>query len=304
MWTREKLLHPATAIALVALFVSLGGVTYAAATIGTNQIKNAAVTNAKLRNGAVSGAKIRKGAISANRIARGAVRGDRIARDGVTARELRAGAVATGKLADGAVSAPKLAVGSVTTAKLADNSVGGAKLGNGQVGTAKLADRGVTNGKLADGAVTAAKLAPGAAVAGSGQLLTTRVQLGNGQVGAPLLTLPGIGRLQATCTAGSAAVSLASTAAAALDVQVTWTDQVRATDPAQSTRVTRQPVAPNSLVAVSNNGVGGVQSATWQIASTAPAPAVPGAAPPVATAWVSSGAAGQNCVVTVQALAS
>jgi hypothetical protein len=54
---------PALVISLIALFVSIGGVGYAAATIGTNDIQNGAVTNSKLRDGAVSSAKLGDGQV-------------------------------------------------------------------------------------------------------------------------------------------------------------------------------------------------------------------------------------------------
>jgi hypothetical protein len=46
-------------VAIIALVVSLGGVTYAATQIGTKQLKNGAVTTKKLRTGAVTSAKTR-----------------------------------------------------------------------------------------------------------------------------------------------------------------------------------------------------------------------------------------------------
>lgn len=57
MSRREKLMHPATFISLLALFVALGGVGYAATRIGTKQLKNRAVTNKKLANNSVTSRK-------------------------------------------------------------------------------------------------------------------------------------------------------------------------------------------------------------------------------------------------------
>lgn len=64
-WRRPS---PALAISLVALFVSLGGVGYAAIriphnSVGTAQLRNGAVTNVKIRQNAVSSGKIRPNAI-------------------------------------------------------------------------------------------------------------------------------------------------------------------------------------------------------------------------------------------------
>lgn len=71
MLSKEKLLHPATAIALLALFVALSGVTYAAARIGTSQIANGAVTRAKLANHSVSNAKLGRAAVNSDNLVAG-----------------------------------------------------------------------------------------------------------------------------------------------------------------------------------------------------------------------------------------
>ena len=51
MLSKERLLHPATIIAVIALLVALSGAGYAATTIGTSQLKNNAVTTPKIKNG-------------------------------------------------------------------------------------------------------------------------------------------------------------------------------------------------------------------------------------------------------------
>lgn len=51
-------------VASIALFVSIGGIGYAAATIGTSDIKNGAVTKKKLHKGAVSTNKIKGNAVT------------------------------------------------------------------------------------------------------------------------------------------------------------------------------------------------------------------------------------------------
>jgi hypothetical protein len=73
---------PALVVALIALFVALGGTSHAArhaigsiakATVGSGQIKNGAVTNPKIRNGAVSTAKIQNNAVASAKIKNHAV---------------------------------------------------------------------------------------------------------------------------------------------------------------------------------------------------------------------------------------
>lgn len=59
--------HPATAIALLSLFISLSGIAYAASlpknSVGSKQIKKKAVTNAKIRTGAVDSRTIKDGSV-------------------------------------------------------------------------------------------------------------------------------------------------------------------------------------------------------------------------------------------------
>jgi hypothetical protein len=59
---------PALVISVIALFVSIGGIGYAAATIGTNDIKRGAVTANKLHKSAVTTKKIKDGAVNGNKV--------------------------------------------------------------------------------------------------------------------------------------------------------------------------------------------------------------------------------------------
>ena len=64
---------PALIIAMIALFVALGGGAYAAGKIGTSDIKNKAVTKAKVDKKAISSGKLVKGAVKTNKVADDAI---------------------------------------------------------------------------------------------------------------------------------------------------------------------------------------------------------------------------------------
>jgi hypothetical protein len=175
-----------TVIALLALFVGLSGTAYAAATVGTSDLKNQAVTTPKIADGAVTAKKISTQAVGPAKIALGAIR---------TAKIFDA-AVTTAKLADGSVNTAKLADNSVTSSKIADGNVTSNDLGNNSVTTSKIADGNVTNADLGNNSVTSAKIAEGQIRAGdlgvinarsnsttinSGQFLSVTVQCSAGE---------------------------------------------------------------------------------------------------------------------------
>ena len=109
---RVPLPSPAMAVALCALFVALGGASYALTiprnSVGPNQLRTHAVTSTKLGTGAVTTRAIRDGAISGRKIGSG----------GVHASDLAGGSVRSAALANGAVTGAKLAPDSVTATQL------------------------------------------------------------------------------------------------------------------------------------------------------------------------------------------
>ncbi len=122
--SRLRLPSPAMAVALLALFVALGGSAWAVSKVGTNQLKNNAVTTPK----------IRASAVNASRLANGAVTGPKIAPGAVGPAGLGPGAVGFDALADSAVQGSKIAPEAVGTGALANGAVTAAKLAEGAVG--------------------------------------------------------------------------------------------------------------------------------------------------------------------------
>ena len=79
MFSRSKFrISPGSVLALIALFVALGGVSYAAVTINGNNIQNNSIPGKKLKNGAVTNNKVKANSLRANRLtaaARASLRG-------------------------------------------------------------------------------------------------------------------------------------------------------------------------------------------------------------------------------------
>ncbi len=112
---------PAMVVASLALFVSLGGGAYAAVSVppnsvGTAQLKNAAVTGAKLHGNAVSSPKVEDGSLLAQDIKAG---------------QIAAGLGAAGGDLTGSYPDPSIASGAVTNAKLAADAVNTANFNPG-----------------------------------------------------------------------------------------------------------------------------------------------------------------------------
>jgi Collagen triple helix repeat (20 copies) len=73
LFRRSKLrISPATVLSLIALFVALGGVSYAAVKINGANIQNNSIPGSKLMNGAVGNNKVRANSLQANRLTPGA----------------------------------------------------------------------------------------------------------------------------------------------------------------------------------------------------------------------------------------
>ncbi len=76
------------ALSATALFVALGGTALAVTQIGTNQIKDGAVTTSKLHDKAVTNAKLGKGSVGNGKIASNAVTGSKVKDGSLTASDV------------------------------------------------------------------------------------------------------------------------------------------------------------------------------------------------------------------------
>ena len=243
MFSKERLLHPATIIALMALLVALSGVGYAATTIGTAQLKNNAVATPKIKNAAVNTAKLKNSAGNASKLA--------------------SNAVTAAKIASNAVTAAKIAGAAVGTSALANGAVDGNKLANDSVGTAELGPSAVTGAKIAGGTITAANIAPGQVVTGKGQLFSGRLVLPIATGNETLLAMPGVATFAADCTDTGARTTVTNAAGKAITATV-W--GLNAGTPPSPFAIETPLIIGASTAPLANTGAGGVQGATWQVA--------------------------------------
>jgi hypothetical protein len=136
-----KLKRPSvpTVIALLALFVALGGPAQAQRFI-----------NGKLRKGSVTTRAIKDRSVQVRDLNRRAVR---------SLQSTPNNSINEAKLANGSVTPGKLAGGAVGSAAIADAGVTGADLAPFSVGTAAVVDGSITGAKVADGSLGAQDIA-------------------------------------------------------------------------------------------------------------------------------------------------
>jgi hypothetical protein len=121
---RRGRLSYANVTASLALFVALGGTSYAAIklpakSVGTIQLKSRAVTNAKIAVGAVDGHKVRNFSLIGADLGAGAVDGSKVRDGSLTGADIAAGAVDGSKVRDGSLTGADVA-GKVAAATIAD----------------------------------------------------------------------------------------------------------------------------------------------------------------------------------------
>jgi hypothetical protein len=261
-------MHPATFISLAALFVALGGVGYAATKIGTKQLRNRAVTGPKLANNSVTSPKIRARAV----------------RNG----DLANNSVSTSKIQNGAIISADLAVGSVLNRNLGNGAVTSDKIGTAAVIASKLAANSVTNPAIAPDSITAAQIANGQVVEGNGTLSSVEVQLPNGALNSPVLSLPGLGVLQADCAAGDSTVEFLNNSGTSIDLR--WWGVVDGDPPI----IGSEPLL-NGFFVEQESGMQGIMGITWMASFGQ------GANLHLATINTSTSDAGGTCAISAQA---
>ncbi|WP_054519194.1 beta strand repeat-containing protein [Lactiplantibacillus plantarum] len=197
-------------------------------TIGTAQIANAAITDAKIGNEAVGTAQIKDAAINSAKIAKLAVGTAQIGDGAITNAKIGSLAVGTAQIADGAITNAQIGSLAVGTAQIKDEAVNSSKIAKLAVGTAQIGDGAITNAKIGHLAVGTAQIANGAITdAQIGSLAVGTAQIKNEAVNSSKIANLAVGTAQigdgaiTNAKIGKLAVGTAQIANAAItDAQV------------------------------------------------------------------------------------
>lgn len=169
-------LNFANVVAMLALFVALGGVAVAAGlprnSVGQSQLKRGAVTQAKLKRAAVTSGKLAPKAVIAGKLGPNAVLPGNIGNGAITSAKLGAGSVIAASIKNGVITTNKLNNKAVTTAKLGEDAVTTPILANNSVTPAKLSKE---FGALINPLKSGQTLQGSFAIGGAGKELTLAV---------------------------------------------------------------------------------------------------------------------------------
>jgi hypothetical protein len=139
-------------IAVLALFVALGGPAQAGRLISGGEIKKGSITSKQIKDRSLTRRDLAKPAVKAlTATPNNAVTASKLAENAVTTRALAPGSVLSGSVGDNSLTADDLASNSVGGEEVADNAIGQAEIRPNGVGSSEIADNSIEAGKVIDG---------------------------------------------------------------------------------------------------------------------------------------------------------
>ena len=142
-------------VALLALFVALGGPAQAERLINGAKIKRNSVASKQLKDRSVRERDLSRATVRTLRATPdGSITGAKLADNAVTARVLSPGSVLTESIGDSSVGAADLATNAVGTDEIADNAVGQSEIRGNGVAASEIADNSIDGGEIVDGGLS------------------------------------------------------------------------------------------------------------------------------------------------------
>jgi hypothetical protein len=142
-------------VALLALFVALGGPAQAAKLINGARIKEDSVASKQIKDRTLKLRDLGPGAISAlTTTPSDSIGPNQLAENGVTTRAIAPGSVLTGNVADNSLTSADLATNAVGSDEVADNAIGQTEIRNNGVSASEIADNSIDGGEIIDGALS------------------------------------------------------------------------------------------------------------------------------------------------------
>jgi hypothetical protein len=145
---------PSMAVALVALFVSLSGVTWAA-------INENSVRSKHIKDGQVKNPDIGVGAVTTEEVAEESLIGDDLIDETVSRAKIVDGTITGAKVEDATLTGAKIADGTVTGANIAGGSLTGAHVGDSSLGGADVAGDSLGGGDIDESSLSGLTTASG-----------------------------------------------------------------------------------------------------------------------------------------------
>jgi hypothetical protein len=142
-------------VALLALFVALGGPAQAKRLIDGSDIKRGTVGSKQLKDRSVAERDLARKTVRALRATPNrSIGATKLADGAVTARSLAPGSVSSGHVGDNSLGAADLAVNAVGTDEIAENAVGQSEIRGNGVAAAEIADNSIDGGEIIDGGLS------------------------------------------------------------------------------------------------------------------------------------------------------
>ena len=142
-------------VALLALFVALGGPAQAKRLIDGSDIKRGTVASKQLKDRSVSERDLARKTVRALRATpNGSIAAAKLADSAVTGRALAPDSVHSGHVGDNTLGAADLATNSIGTDEIAENAVGQSEIRGNGVAAAEIADNSIDGGEIIDGGLS------------------------------------------------------------------------------------------------------------------------------------------------------